>query len=510
VLLLAAAVWLYRSPYSASDLEIAPDTVEYALASLQLVETGHYEIMVEGRGLPPRYPPWFPALVIAPAYVLFGHEPGNAILPITLLAVAGVGLAYAIGKRISSHIGGVFAGLTLLFLPSYSGWAVQIMTDVPCTTLMLGACLLYLHARDNPESLLIYFGAGTLVAIATLFRPVYAGMLLPFLLAVVSPRKGMWLRGVLLLGPMAAAAAGTFAYNTATFGSAFRNGYKFWVPAPMDYPSMMFSLSNVRVNLSVLGAIGVPILLLTCVAAFFLARTFRPAAFAVSRKTLGGVLLFFVLTTTPILLFHLGYFFPDDRFYLPLLAGLAVLAGSLVALLIGPGRENIFKVLLPAVLVITVGARFTNPESIPLRRLAAERVRQHTPENAIVISGIDPVYLARLAGHGSARRIIPLSRNVEFAWALLARKRVDDPRIASLKWPNILPALELLRPHTEQAVRFVASERMDELAMDVARSAPVFLEASFVDPRDAKVVGEMTARFSLIERAPNLYQLQAR
>src|ERR1700681_2044675 len=88
-LLVIAAVWLYRTPYNASNLEVPPDTVEYALAPLQFLETGRYEIIVDGRGLPPRYPPWFPVLFILPAYVLFGHEPGNAILPVTLLAVTG-------------------------------------------------------------------------------------------------------------------------------------------------------------------------------------------------------------------------------------------------------------------------------------------------------------------------------------------------------------------------------------------------------------------------------------
>jgi hypothetical protein len=39
-LLLIAAVWLHRTPYSASNLEVPPDTVEYALAPLQFLETG--------------------------------------------------------------------------------------------------------------------------------------------------------------------------------------------------------------------------------------------------------------------------------------------------------------------------------------------------------------------------------------------------------------------------------------------------------------------------------------
>lgn len=508
-LLLIAAVWFHLTPYSASNLEIPPDTVEYALAPLQFLETGRYEIMLEGRGLPPRYPPWFPVLVVLPAYVLCGHEPGNAILPITLLAVTGVGLAFAIGKRISSNTGGVLAALGVVILPSYSRWATQVMVDVPCAVLMLGSCLVYLHLRTKPQSTLIYFGAGLLVAVTTLFRPVFAAMLLPFVFETLRQRKGFFLRGLLLLAPMAAAAAATFAYNAATFGSPFRNGYKFWVAVPMDYPTMIFSPSFLRMNLGEIAASGLPVLLLICIVAWLLARRLRPAPFAASQRSFQDAAVFFVLSTAPILVFHLFYFYPDDRFHIPMLTGAAVLSGSMLALLPGPGREAIVKLLLPVALLLAVAARIAAPAPVPLRRVAAERVRENTPENAVVISAIDPVYFARLAGHGSSRRIIPLSRNVEYASALLVRKRVDDPRLRLLRWDDDR-AVPLIRPHAEEAVRFVASERMDELATEVAAGTPVFFESSFADESEAKVLAELQAHFKLVQRVPCLYQLQSR
>lgn len=512
-LLLIAAVWFYRTPYSASNLEVPPDTVEYALAPLQLLETGRYEIIVQGRGLPPRYPPWFPVLVILPAYILFGHEPGNAILPVTFLAVAGVGFAYAIGKRISSTTGGVLASLAVVILPSYSRWATQVVTDVPCTALMLGTCLVYLHLRTRPRSALLHFGVGVLVAVTTLFRPVFAAMLLPFLFATLKQRKGIFLRSLLLLAPMAAATTVTFAYNTVTFGSPFRNGYKFWVTVPMDYPAMIFSISYLRMNLEVIGRSIFPLLLLVGSAAWLLARKRRPAAVAASLQSLQDAVVFLVLTTVPILVFHLFYFYPDDRFHIPMLAGAAVLTGSMLALLLGPEKESILKLLLPAVLLLAVAARIATPAPAPVRRLAAERVRKYTSDNAIVISAIDPVYLERLAGPGSARRIVPISRDVEYAWVLLVRKRVDDPRLRLLKWDDgraVALARPLIRPHAEEAVSFVASERMDELAMEVARGTPVFLESTSVPENEQKVVAELQAHFNLVERAPYLYQLQSR
>jgi 4-amino-4-deoxy-L-arabinose transferase-like glycosyltransferase len=508
-LLIIAAVWLYRTPYHASNLEVTPDTVEYALAPLQLLETGRYEIMLEGRGLPPRYPPWFSSLVILPAYALFGHEPGNSILPITLLAVAGVGFAYAIGKRLSSTAGGALAGLAVLVLPSYTTWATQVMSDVPCTALMLGAWLLYLRLRDKPLSLGIYFGAGVLVAITTLFRPVFAAMVLPFLFMILVERKNLFFRTALLLAPMAVAAAASFAYNAAAFGSPLRNGYNFWVAVPYDYPRMTFSLSYVAMNFRILWLSLFPVVLLGCIAAWLLVRSRKPAAYAVSRQSLWDSAIFLVLTTAPMMLFHLVYFFPAERFFIPMLAGTAMLAASMLALLVGPRAESALNILLPALFLLAVAGRIAVPEPLPLRRLAAERVRTHSPDNAVVISAIDPVYLGRLAGAGSSRRIVPLSRNVEYASKVLVRKKIEDPRLESLNW-NDPGAVALIRPHAEEAVKFVASERMDELAQELARGTPVFLESLYTDEREARALAELHARFKVVQRAPYFFELLPR
>ena len=508
-LLLIAAVWLHRTPYSASNLEVPPDTVEYALAPLQFLETGRYEIIIEGRGLPPRYPPWFAIFVILPAYVLFGAEPGNAILPITMLAVAGVGFAYAIGKRISSIAGGTLAGLAVLILPSYHNWATQVMTDVPCTALMLATCLLYLRLCAKPDVLWLYFGAGVLVALATLFRPVFAAMILPFVLTIVLNRRNLFVRLTLLFIPMAVAATANFAYNAATFGSPLRNGYKFWVAVPIDYLGMVFSPSYFRMNLAVIGLSLFPILLLLCVGGWLFARTRRAEAFSVSRQPFRDTAIFFFLTTVPITLFHLFYFFPGERFFIPMLTGSAVLAAAMLALLIGPKAESALKLALPVLLLLAVAARIALPAALPLRRLAAERVRTHSPDNAIIISAIDPVYLGRLAGAGSGRRIVPLSRNVEYASKVLVRKRIDDPRLSSLNWYDGR-ALAVIRPHAEEAVKFVASERLDELAQEVAGGTPVYLESTFVDAREARVLTDLQTRFNLLQRAPFFYQLLPR
>ena len=508
LLLIIAAVWLHRTPYSASDLEVVPDAVEYAVGALQFLDSGRYELIIQGRSLPPRYPPWFSLSTLLPAYVLFGSEPGNAILSVTLFAVAGIGFAWAIGRQISSTAGGIVAALAVLSLPSYAMWSTQVMTDIPSTTLMLATCLLYLRLRRRPDSLLLYLAAGALVAFTTLLRPVFAAMLLPFVLAALKPWRAFFVRAAMLSLPIVAAAAGTFAYNAAVFGSPFRNGYKFWAAVPVDYPELMFSASNLELNTHVIVNTAFPILLLVCIAAAVFVRLRRRAELSAAGAPLRDVVTFVVLTCGPILLFHLFYFFPTDRFHISLLAGTAVIAGSLLGLLIPPNRTAMFQLLLPVILVAVMAARIAAPPPVPHRRLAAEGIREHTPADAIVISAIDPAYLERLAARGSARQIVPVSRTVEYASKLLVPRRIDDPQPRPVDWRDGR-ALGLMRAGAQDAVTFVASEQIDALVAAARGGKPVFLDATFLAGQsDAAAVHRLRERFSFTQRARNLYELQ--
>lgn len=507
--LLIAAIWLYRTPYGASSLDLAPDAVEYALAPVQLLETGRFEIILEGRALPSRYPPWFSSLVVVPVYMLLGTEPGNAILGVTLLSLAGVAFAWFIGNRISSTAGGVLSALTLTLIPSYRRWAWLVMTDVPCVALMLAACLLFLRLRSEPQARnrVLYLLAGVLVALTTLFRPVFAAMLVPFLFVSFTSWKAFLDRAAMLFVPMGAAAALTLAYNAATFGTPWRNGYKFWVPVPCDYPALMFSFSNVAMNFSWLVSTAFPVLLFTSIMCWLLARAWKREALALARRPLRDLVVFLSLTATPILLFHLFYFFPADRFYLPLLAGAAVVTGSILGLFFAPGSELVLRVLLSAVFLLVVGGRLAAPEPVPIRRLIAERIKQSTPPDAIVISSVDPVYLENRVGRGSARRIVPTSRDVDYAGGLLAAKRVDHPQPPPRSWLDGR-SRGVIRGGAVNAVQFVASEQIDALEAEVQRGKRVFLETTFLSEIDVAVTKKLKERFALVPRAPFLYELK--
>ena len=465
LLLLIATIWMARSPYSASNLEVPPDSVEYALAPVQLLETGHYQIVAEGRGLPPRYPPWFSIAVILPVYALLGAEPGNAIFGITIFAVAGVGIAWVLGRKISGSAGGVLSALALLAVPTYSAWATQVMSDVPCAVLFLAGCCIFLQIRARPESnqLPLFWTAGFLVAVATLFRPVSAAMLLPFGFAALSPWRfrRVLTRGIGLAAPMLAAALLGFTYNYATFASPFRSGYDFWSWTGSTRLESLFALSSTELNGRMLLATAFPILMGICAATDIAIRRMKGVAPTKFAPPLGDLIFFVASAGIPILVFHLFYSYPADRFFLPILGGVAVITGSLLGLLIQSGYQRIFGLVLAALLLLVMFARIAVPEPVPQRRLAADRIRQNTPADAIIISTIEPVYLEHRVGRDSERRIVPLSRNVEYARATYPTAQNSTQRYI---------------------IQFVATEQIEELVAQARRGRRIFLDATGMEP----------------------------
>jgi hypothetical protein len=251
-----------------------------------------------------------------------------------------------------------------------------------------------------------------------------------------------------------------------------------------------------------------PILLVVCIAAAIFAWLRRRTELTAARAPLRDVVTFVVLTCGPILLFHLFYFFPTDRFHIPMLAGTAVIAGSLLGLLIPANRTAMFGLLLPLILVAVIAARIAAPAPVPHRRLAAEGIREHTPPDAIVISAIDPAYLERLAARGSTRQIVPVSRTVEYASKVLVPRRIDDPQPRPVNWRDGR-AVGLLRAGAKDAVAFVASEQSEALVAAARGGKPVFLDATFLAGQsDVAALHRLRERFSLTQRARNLYELE--
>jgi hypothetical protein len=210
------------------------------------------------------------------------------------------------------------------------------------------------------------------------------------------------------------------------------------------------------------------------------------------------MLLFTVCTCGPILCFHLIYFYPADRFYLPLLACTAILAGALFGCAQSRSFDRLVKLLVPVALLLVIGARFAIPDPTPARRIAADNIRAHTPGDAIVVSAIDPLYLGHFAARGSSRRIVPLSRSIEYAAHVLAPTPLPYTPGAA----RVVPADAL------RAVTFVATEQLPALIVEAQRGKRIFLDVSAFTPEDSESFGRLKQHFRLLMRAPALYELQ--
>lgn len=503
---------LHRHPSDVLNLEVTPDEFEYALAAHRWVETGRYEILVDGKGLPPRYPPWFSLFIVAPAYLLFTPEPGNAIYSVTTLGVVGIMAAFFIGRRIANHWGGVLASVAVMALPLFRYWGRLVMTDVPAAAIVLLTCLTYMAMRANPTkaTLGLDLGAGFLIAIAAAFRPSNMTFLLPFLAAATVPSRPARVVGRWFCLAMPAATIGclTLWYNQTAFGSPWRTGYQFWCAVPYDYGRLLFSADYIPRNLRVLGSQAAPIAAAVA-GAILVARVRRRTAAmeSTANTNLRALLEFLAMGAMPLTLFYLAYFYPDDRFYLPAMVLIMTFAGATLGLWLRHVRSSILALALVLMPVGVFGQRAGKPpDAPPVIRVTIDEMQRRLPPDAVILSALPPAYIEYFVCRHSQRRAIPISRRVEYASKLLAREKIVDPMPPPKNWrDHRCPGL--VNGGAEEAVALVVAERFQELHAMTQSGQPVFLATVYLADDDLDVLNRIAAEFEVRQVAQFLYQL---
>lgn len=507
---IAAATLFFRSPYSASNLEIVPDSVEYAAGAFRIVNNGTFDIILNGQSYPSRYTPWFSLFILSPAYLIFGNEVGNAILPVLFFSISGVLLAFWAGCKISNIRGGVCAAFLVLFMPLYRLHAMQVMTDVPCAVLILAVYVIYLQMVSKEMYAYRHlFYAGLLIALAYSIRMTSASALLPFVMLIFYKYKQRLAGLSVLLLPLFCMAAANSWYSKLTFGSASRTGYHFWCSVPFDYSSLPFSANYVIDNLAVLLRSTVPIYgSISMIALILLNRRtslFHDVASTESKSIVSSA-TFVLLTTCPIILFHLVYFYPDTRFFLPVAVLWGVLAGGLYGRLLEQTPLT-FAYLLVTVMLCTVFIiKNSEVSATPTRRLASEDILKLVPSGAVLISAIDPAYLEFMAGTKKRISFLPLNRTVEYASKYIVRKRIPHLSPAPLGWWDHRCAGLALKG-AEEVFAKTADEAPDEIAALIRRGTPVFLLADSLSKPDAVSVNDIKKRFTLQPVAKDFFQL---
>lgn len=539
---LFAVVWLYRSPRSASDLEIVPDSVEYAVVAQRLATLGRVNIAIDGRTYPTRFAPWF-SIVISPLYRLFPHTLGIGILAVLAAGVCGALAAYSIGRRLAGDWGGAAAALLLVTYKGYAAMARLLMTDVPMTAAALCACALYLRmSLSSRQSRSEFVTAGLLSALAFLMRLEGLAIVMPF--ALLAGKRMANLCAVLL--PPVLAGLATLTYDRVTFGSWLRTGYNYWCAVPYDYPNLVFSTRYIHTNLAyllarqsiyaiALGALGLVLLIGSARHAEREAVRVRGVSDAPDasdesnapslraareRAAAWRVVAFGLLAALPISVFHLFYAYPGWRFNLAGYALGCVLGGAGIAAAFRELRRTAAPHLAvaPPILPLTLGAATAfaavtavrRPPRSPDRLLAAEAIARCTPPNAVILTSIDAVYLEPLALRGTARQVIPLSRKTEYASKYVTKRRIPVLLPPPLSFQD-LRAPALLRGGSKEVVPFTAAERPNLIERLIRAGRPVYLDRAFL-PGEGRVPDFVSAHFTVAPAGcdPNLLRLGIR
>ena len=501
---MSATVFLFKTSYNASDLSIVPDSVEYAIGANNIVTSGEYTILLNGEKFPPRYPPWFSLLILAPAYLIFGTAIGNAIYSITFFAVVGIVAAFMLGKHISGDMGGLLAALALLLHPLYRNYAGTIMTDVPCVALILLGCLLYLKIKDRSEpSSLLYISAGLLAALCAAMRPACGSVILPFVFLATFPlsRPKKLLNLAALLSPALILVIISAYYNSSTFGNALRTGYHFWCPVPYDFPDLTFSLNYIPSNIKALetnGSLGYILASIAIITIF----SFKPSLSDKMKTLIWNTSLFAALAVGPIALFHLIYFFPSSRLFMPVISLLLVIAVATVATPLRIRPKSIMPIILQTLILVGfILFRTIIVQAPPPRRSAVDRVNNITPPDTLVITAIDPVYMEFMTN----RKILPISRNVEYASKITAKHKlilgIKPKHWADISRENLLAAGGI------DPVPVVSTDHPLILINRLKSGEPVCIEISRVTYPDRAIASSMQKHLILREKATGLYKV---
>ena len=332
------------------------------------------------RQLAPIYPPGYP-LLMAPAFLIHERAP---FLVVPLCGALTVWLTFGMGRRLREPAAGAAAALLVSASPTFLHQLVQPMSDVPATAAWLLA--LYLARAATVRSATC---AGAATGLAILIRPNLAPLaLLVWCACALGDGASRWRRVLASIVATIPAVVVLGMMQSRRYGSAMASGY-----GSVDD---LFGLANVWPNLDRyprwMVETHTPLIVL------FLAA---PLWFAWRRQECRVFLVLLWTFAVAVVLAYLPYVYFQrwewsyTRFLLPALPMMWLLTTIPAIDLMRTARPVLAAILLPLVLVCVLGfslwvarARFVFDlrgveQKYPL---AADYVREHLPENAVIFS----------------------------------------------------------------------------------------------------------------------------
>ncbi len=494
--------FLFRSPFDAGNLGKEPDSGEYAVGAWRLATQGHFNIVLLGKTYPDRYPPGFPALILAPVYHFLPSDLGNGIYGVLIAGLIGVMAAWYIGKCFGNGWCGAFSVLALLLVKDYRLGTTRILSDGTTAVLGLLACVTYLrlraHVFPDPQTHrpparyhADYFLAGLLTGVAFTMRYDMVGIVLPFIVLVVQQlrrsetRRAGLVDGTLLMLPVLAGIGTIFAYNALTFGSPLRTGYHYWCAFPYDFPGIIWSVHNIALNLHALNRTRVYTAVIAGVFGLTVLRTKKNPQYT-------AYVSFLMLACGPAAAAHMLYAYTGSRFFVLPLALLQIAGGVGVASLIPQTLQSNTWVLAAflGALQPLLPSFHKDFQTTPINRIIVSYLRHNTPDNAVIVSGANPVYLAWYLQRDSHRVVVPVSRDVGYANLLLFPPGRPHPSVL----PHIghVRTSAMLAAGGVDVVPWTAMGQPNRLLALAQTGRPVFVEKvevplSYPDPATLSV-----------------------
>ncbi len=447
-LLFALAVVRWVPPDAQGDLYPLPDAIQYTVSAQNIAQGKGYVVELAGRVHPPRYPIGFP-LSLAPVFLL-GGEFRHAAIAVFLYAML---FFLPLGLVAWRFFGQGAAFWTILFAgfsPVFVQHSSMIMSE-SLSLLMIGTIfaieLLGSRGRRN------YFCLGLLGGFAALVR--YTGLMALIPTGLRALKEKTWRARLTAIGTLAIGVAiflaPTLCFNAQSYGDLFRNGYHYWQPERYENPGFTFGIDYAlnhavvtwakhpqplliyyaRVLSGVDGGLFapiVPLLALLGVCFFWCKRKshglgggleqavpgpgWRKKEKNVEAATLVASVCRLLSYPFFLYLFYSCYHSDESRFLLPALFPTSLLAGMAASQLIQRirGGGPVLALTLFAVFFFTSKpSAFSRPHLRPqLRYLIVQRYNEFLPNDAVLLTSMDPLYLEAHLRKGTDRVVMAL------------------------------------------------------------------------------------------------------
>ncbi len=494
VFLLALAV-CFPSFTHVANFSIVPDSVEYASSARSLLSTGTPLISVDGTSYPSRYPFGFSLFVVLPGILLGNFTLGAEILFVTVYSVVGIVCAYILGNKLAGSLAGIFSVILLLLLPPYVLSSQDLLTYSPSAGLGLLLLLFCYRLYEQPHSRFLTVGISASLLLAVACRPLSALLVPPVILWSMIYARGKRLLVLLSFIPTALLLGCYLIFNHKFFSTPFRSGYNFWSSIPYDFPGLVVDFSYMSGNIApCFNSLGLIILLGALSIRFF------------KRDPLSDLLtLSLIVFGVPLTVFHLFYFYPGSFFFLQSGALAVPLIGAMASRMVPPQLTS--KSLSSAIaLLLLVGClqRFSVQQRVKgpkNRSLLVSEVTSTIPSGSTLITGMDPVSFSLLSNGNSAIRIIPKSRNVEYASKFASPVTPGEISIEDVS-PLHHRHQILLSVGAQEILPITALEDMPSLNKTFENGGAIYFETL---TKDELSVEALKAHFNVMKVTDHLY-----